>query len=427
MGESPAGRGGRSRAAGPGARTPRLFLLDDDRAARGWRPFSLTRPIGETLFGTLTLRRRAERALGLTCEGHLTEAALADFDEPGAPPCVPAADVGTTGDRLVLSSRLAVDAAPGDLSGPSVLALGSEPAGVWVPAGVALPPGLGDGDWPSWPRVPVEGALLANPWELMALNGDRIRADGLEASRPGGRPDPGVRLVGSGRVSLGPDATIEPGVVADTRSGPIVLDRGARVLAPARVCGPLYVGPGSTILGGTVAASSVGPACKIRGEVESSVILGYANKAHDGFLGHSVAGRWVNLGALTTNSDLKVSYGSVRAPGEDGLVDTGLLKAGCLLGDHVRTGIGALLHAGTTVGAGSVLVGPGALPRSVAPFTWIGAEGQVEVDVDGFVRAARRVMARRDATLTPAAERLYRRAHARTAAQRSSAARPVVP
>ena len=393
---------------------PRLLLFDDP-LARGWQPFALTRPAGELLFGTETLRARCERVLGIACEGHLVGRALLGFEEPGAPPCLVAAELRDDGDRLVVSSRFVADETPDAWpAGPAVLVAGATPVGVRVPHRERLPGGLEAGHYPEdWPRVAVAGTVLDTVWELMAANRERLRADGArfpESDSPGG-----VHRVGDGAISISPGATVEAGVVLDTTDGPIMVGPGARVRAPCRVCGPAWIGRGSTILGGELAGVSIGPACRIRGEVESSVVLGHANKAHDGFLGHSILGRWVNLGAMTSNSDLKHSYGTVRARVDGRAVDTGLLKAGCLLGDHVRTGIGTLLDAGTVVGAGTSLLGGRPVPKSVPPFSWGAGADLAEHDIERFLRTAGVVMRRRGLTLTAGMREMYRTAFLATA------------
>jgi hypothetical protein len=129
------------------------------------------------------------------------------------------------------------------------------------------------------------------------------------------------------------------------------------------------------------------------------VILGYSNKAHDGFLGHAYLGRWVNLGAFTTNSDLKNNYGPVRVGGAAGPVDTGLLKVGCFLGDHVKTGIGTLLNTGSVVGAGTNLFGGEMPPTWVPPFSWGSGSRLTEFRLDKFLEVAERAMSRRDVAL----------------------------
>jgi UDP-N-acetylglucosamine diphosphorylase/glucosamine-1-phosphate N-acetyltransferase len=153
--------------------------------------------------------------------------------------------------------------------------------------------------------------------------------------------------------------------------------------------------------------------------VESSVILGYSNKAHDGFLGHAYVGRWVNLGALTTNSDLKNNYGPVRVGGPQGPVDTGLTKVGAFLGDHVKTGIGTLLNTGTVVGAGSNIFGGLMPPLFVPPFSWGRGHELTEYRLDKFLDVARRAMARRDLELDQAAETVLRRAWEATRTMRT--------
>ena len=398
----------------------RLFLFDDD-VARGWQPFTLTRPAGEMLFGTESLRARAERVLGLKCEGHLAGDILLGFDEFGAPPCLTLGMIGDTGDRLFLSSRLVPAAASRAHRNPTVLVAGSEPVGAWVPAGTEAPRALFAGAWPEWPRAPLDGTVLGSVWELMAANPDRVRRDG---DRFPDDPLPAhVHRLGRGRVALGSGAEIDPGAVLDTTNGPVILAAGARLQAPCRVTGPVYVGPGSTVLGGAIRSSSIGPACKVRGEVESTVILGYTNKAHDGFLGSSVVGRWVNLGAMTSNSDLKHTHGSVRLELEGGKVDTGLTKAGCFLGDHVRTGIGTLLDTGTVIGAGSAIFGGGMPPKHVPPFSWTGRGEPAEYDIERFVETAARVMARRNVELTAGMRRLYRTTFSETSPLRSASKR----
>ena len=200
----------------------------------------------------------------------------------------------------------------------------------------------------------------------------------------------------------------------DTTNGPVILAADVRVEGPARLAGPLYIGDGSKVLGGVLANSSVGPGCKIRGEVQSSVVFGFVNKAHDGFLGHAVVGRWVNLGAMTTNSDLKNNYGLVRLRIRGRTLATGRIKAGCLLGDHVRTGIGTLLTTGTVVEAASSLLGLRMPPRYVPPFSWDGGEEPEEYDIDRFL--TRRPGSWRGAgvEMGDGTRNLYRRAFAET-------------
>ena len=402
-------------------RPHRLYLYDDP-TAREWHPFSPTRPVGELLFGTETLRARVERVFGTVCSGHIAGDDLLGFAESGAPSCTtidrPAPEVP----RLLINSRFV----PGENTvalpsrGPALLVTETDVVGAWIPDGVPLFRSLLTGDGlPAWPEHRVAGRLLGTVWDLMAENADRIRMDASRLHDVAVAAE--VHRIGSGPVAAAADAVIEPGVIIDTTAGPVVLASGARVQGPSRLTGPLYVGEDSAILGGAVESSSIGPCCRIRGEVQASVILGFSNKAHDGYLGHSVVGRWVNLGAMTTNSDLKNNYSRVRLLIGGRQIETGLLKVGCFLGDHVRTGIGTRLDTGTVVGTGSNLFGGGMPPRDVPPYSWCSGSEPTEYDLDRFLTTAQSVMARRDVRLDDGMRAVYRNAFAASAGQRAAA------
>ena len=142
-------------------------------------------------------------------------------------------------------------------------------------------------------------------------------------------------------------------VVIDAEHGPVYIDEGAEIHPFTRIEGPCYVGKKSILLGAKCReGNSIGPMCRVGGEVEESIIHGYSNKYHDGFLGHAYVGEWVNLGALTTNSDLKNDYSSVSVMLDGHTpIDTGSTKVGSLIGDHTKTSIGTLLNTGAYVGA----------------------------------------------------------------------------
>ncbi len=376
----------------------RVYVFDD-RVADGWAPFALTRPCGELRFGRWTLRERLESVVGVPAAGHLSRPWLARYAEHDGVPCVGPDHLPHDGRCLVWSSR-AVPAGAG---------IDPEPANLWVGdalAGVLLAPEhpRPDAAWladpapfPELPDRRVEGTWLSRAWDLVARGPDQLARD-LSASTalpPGEGVPAGAWKLGSGPVRVAPSARVEPGVLFDVREGGIEIGPEVEVRTGTRLAGPLYAGPGSRLLGGAISGFAGGPMSYVRGEVEQVTMLGYANKAHDGFLGHAYVGRWVNLGALTTNSDLKNNYGSVRVgpPGEE--VDTGLYKLGCLIGDHAKTGIGVLLNTGTIVGAGSNLFGAELPPKWIAPFSW-GRGAALEVyRRDAFLATAAKVVARR--------------------------------
>jgi len=391
-----------------------LFLFDD-AGARAFRPFSLTRPTGELLFGAFLLRERAERFWGTPCLGHFSSEGLNGFREDGAPGVLPLGSVDDSRHRILHSSRFVARGRRPAFDGePKALICRGEVVGYFLPAGTDLPDEanlLAPESLPGFGKVELEGQVMAAPWELMTRNGNQLKEDIPEAF-PGYAAEeiPGCHLLGNGLLSLGRDVTVDPGSVFDLRNGPIRLSDGVRVRAHTRLEGPVYVGPGTTLLGGVISQASLGPVCKVRGEVESSVILGFSNKAHDGFLGHAYLGRWVNLGAFTTNSDLKNNYGSVRVGGPDGPVETDLMKVGVFLGDHVKTGIGTLLNTGTVVGAGSNIFGGAMPPTYVPPFSWGSGSDLTEFRLEKFLEVAAKAMARREVKLDRGMEAVLRRA-----------------
>lgn len=391
------------------------LLLFDDGIARAFHPFSLTRPVGELRYGTHLLRERAEGFWRLSCGGHLASDGLAGFGEEAAPGVVGREALSPSHSRILHSSRFApAGPAPDPPREPTTLFCRNEVVGFVLPAGAHLPDMdllLNPAPLPGGAQMEVEGTVFRAPWDLMAGNGDQLRDD-IPRFYPGYAAEelPGCHILGTGLLSLGKEVEVEPGSVFDLREGPIRLSDGVTVRAHTRMEGPAFVGPGTTILGGALSEFSTGPVCKIRGEVECSVILGYTNKAHDGFLGHAYLGKWVNLGAFTTNSDLKNNYGAVRVGGADGPVDTGLMKVGAFLGDHVKTGIGTLLNTGTVVGAGSNIFGGAMPPTYVPPFSWGSGFDLTEFKLDKFLEVARRAMGRRGAELDPEMEGMLRRA-----------------
>lgn len=195
------------------------------------------------------------------------------------------------------------------------------------------------------------------------------------------------------------DAQILPGVSILTEDGPVVIDRGARVTPFSVLSGPLYVGPNAMLDHVKIGGSIVGRGCRLGGEIEKSVLGDFTNKHHEGFLGHSLAGSWVNLGALTTTSDLKNNYGQIRLRIGQTDVSTGRIKFGSILGDCVKTAIGTMLNTGTVVDAGCNVFGMRP-PRYLPALSW-GVEGG-RYDLDRFLADCAVVFARRKETV-PAA------------------------
>ncbi|MFO0876042.1 MAG: putative sugar nucleotidyl transferase [Gemmataceae bacterium] len=413
--------------------------LFEDALAPDLEPLTLTRPAFDLLCGCTTLATKQIRYFGAQEYGVLVRPYLtgvaAEYHS-GTP--VNDLDWLRRGPVVLVNARWLPPAPlPGvthDLDEPIVAVCDGEVAYV------ALTPNLLDDcspltldacleAWRDSLRIrTVGGRMLRYLWDVVDANGSEIELDAWLTSPERPRRTEGLpALVGpADRLIVDPTAHIDPMVVADTTAGPVIIDRDAVVTAFTRLEGPCYIGPGTQLLGAKIrGGTSLGPQCRIGGEVECSVVWGYSNKYHDGFLGHAYVGAWVNLGAGTSNSDLRNDYGEVRVQVRGRAIDTGRSKVGCFLGDHTKTGLGTLLNTGTSAGAFCNLLPTGSLlPKYVPSFAnvWNGALRD-NADLPALLKTARRVMRRRGKTLDLLHERLYQQVWEQTAGVRRQAIR----
>jgi UDP-N-acetylglucosamine diphosphorylase/glucosamine-1-phosphate N-acetyltransferase len=242
--------------------------------------------------------------------------------------------------------------------------------------------------------------ILANTEELLR----QCQAGGVHA----GRTHPGAHLLNPRAIHVARGAVIQPGAVLDAESGPIHIEADAVIGANAVVEGPCFVGPGSLVRPTTLlrGGTSIGPVCKVGGEIEASIFHGHANKQHDGFVGHSYIGPWVNLGAGTVTSDLKNTYGAIRVFLNGVGVESGQQFLGSIIADHAKTGIGTILPTGCVIGVASNVFTQAAVPRFVPSFAWLTEAGLTNYRFEKAIVIARTVMARRDVHLGEADVRL---------------------
>ena len=395
-----------------------LVLYDDERA-RLFEPFALTRPTAELRAGALLLRERWERALGARASATVAAPHLADFAEFDAPGVMTGGTLAAG--TIVANSRFAVALAPADAdadvwrSGDRVAAVRlarDVPVADLADGGLALDALVGPGSR----ERSVGGRWMDEVWELVAAVGAQLSEDLplLAGAFPAASLPATVQVTGGHRVTLEPGASVEPFVVLDASAGPIHLAAGATVQSFTRLAGPCYVGRASAVLGGPVSGCAIGDVCRVRGEISATVVLGHANKGHDGFVGHSYLGRWVNLGAGTTTSNLKNTYGTVALWTPAGVRDTRLQFLGSLLGDHAKTGIGTRLTTGSVIGAGANVYGSAMPPKYVEPFAWGDGAPYGAYELEKFLAVAERAMARRQVALGDGGRRqlatAYRRA-----------------
>jgi UDP-N-acetylglucosamine diphosphorylase/glucosamine-1-phosphate N-acetyltransferase len=384
-----------------------LYLYDDARA-RAFEPFALTRPMSALRIGAMLSRNRWARAHGAAVVGVIAGPAHDDFEEDGASPVARELTSGA----IVANSRCAVSLAA-SLSEADVWMCDGRVAAVKLERDVRLSI-LADG------RVPLEelvrdnarvatldGRWVDEVWHLVTDLRTQLGEDiaVLGPQLPCDKPLHAT-TIGTHGTFVERGAVVEPYVVLDVTAGPVLVRRGATIRAFTRLVGPCVVDGASTILGGRVHACSIGESSVIHGEISETVVLGHSNKSHEGFVGHSYLGRWVNLGAGTITSNLKNTYGTVPLWTPEGQRDTGALKLGTMFGDHVKTGIGMRLTTGTVLGAGASVFGAAVPPpKYVPPFTWGDGRSPGIYHIDKFLEVASRAMARRQVHLSDQSRR----------------------
>jgi UDP-N-acetylglucosamine diphosphorylase/glucosamine-1-phosphate N-acetyltransferase len=256
----------------------------------------------------------------------------------------------------------------------------------------------------------VKGVVLEHIWDIIARNCELITS--RFSSVRTRKPSRNIYVIGSSTyVHIAASARLHRQVALDVTDGPIYIDEGAEIRSFTSITGPTYIGQNTVIDRAKISRSSIGPSCRIGGEVEECVFQGYANKYHEGFIGHSFIGEWVNLGALTTNSDLKNNYGPVRLEIAGESVSSGLTKLGCFIGDHTKTGIGTFIPTGAIIGCFVNFFGGGMMPKNVPCFQWLSPEERTGYDLDKAIATARTVMKRRGVTMSPRQENVIRHIH----------------
>jgi len=274
----------------------------------------------------------------------------------------------------------------------------------------------------------AKATVLSHLWELIHHNPEAIAADFEAAGKAGivGTFSDHATVWGAkDQVYVAPTAEVQPFVCIDTKGGPVTIDEGAIVHPHTRIEGPAYIGRDSVVVGGKIREGcSIGPVCRVGGEVEESIIHGYSNKYHDGFLGHAYVCEWVNLGAMTTNSDLKNDYSSVQVHLKGELVDTHDTKVGSFIGDHTKTSIGTVLNTGTVVGCMcNVITSGGMTPKFIPSFTMFLDNKMFNIPFKKTIETARIAMSRRKRELGDAELELLEAARTLTKPERDELVR----
>lgn len=240
---------------------------------------------------------------------------------------------------------------------------------------------------------------------MIQKNGEVIVSDFALMNRGGlilGQLSRMVEMTNEAHIHIGKRTTIGPFVHIDASKGPVYIGEDVTVKANVVIEGPVFIDDHVIIQPAFVRGNtSIGHHCRVGGEIEGTIMLPYSNKYHVGFVGHSYIGEWVNLGAMTTTSDLKNTYGNVQLQVGRRKIETGQQFLGSLIGDHVKLGIGSLLSTGSIIGFGAMLATGGFIPKWVPSFSWMTSTKSERYDLEKFIETTQIVWARRGRTLLP--------------------------
>lgn len=262
-------------------------------------------------------------------------------------------------------------------------------------------------------KLKVRADFISNSWELAIKNPKQLTSDIHDSGNLGtikGKLYDGVYLINKKQIHIARGVKIKSGTVIDAESGPVYIDRGTTISPNVTITGPVYIGEKCTINAGAkiLYGTTIGESSKVGGEIAESIIHGFSNKQHDGFLGHSYIGTWCNLGANTNNSDLKNNYSSVELVLGKKKIDTKELFVGLIMGDHSKTGINTMFNTGTVVGVGCNIVGAGYPPKYIPSFTWMNLQSKpVPHNLTKFFETARAVYKRRKVQFTAVDKKMY--------------------
>ncbi|HEV8377620.1 MAG TPA: putative sugar nucleotidyl transferase [Tepidisphaeraceae bacterium] len=249
------------------------------------------------------------------------------------------------------------------------------------------------------PRAQSQTRLVERLWDLIKWNEESLIEDHAQTRRERKAFPPGpYHMVEQENIWLGEGVRPSPGVVLDGSKGPVVVDDNASLGANCVLQGPCYIGPYAAVspLAIIRPGTSIGMMCKVGGEISNSILFGYTNKIHEGFLGDSYIGKWVNLGAGTTTSNLKNTYDEISVQTPQGMVKTGRRFLGALIGDHTKTAIGTRLTAGSYVGFSSMLAVSNIAPKVVPSFTFNTDAGSQPYRMEKAIEVMKSVFDRRN-------------------------------
>jgi len=368
------------------------YILFDDYSWQNLLPLTYTRPVSELRVGILKIREKWEKMLKASTS-FLTHSYLSDKFT-----------LKTEKDNILLNGSVLPDEdlirAIEQLEMGQVLCTEDIILAARTDEVKNLPDGSCFEDFLNI-QYDTEFIHIGYPWDIFKNNGHAILSDFklITSGRKSSKLSSTNTLLEPENIFVEEGASIEA-VTLNARSGPIYIGKNSEIMEGSAVRGPFALCEHSKIkLNAKIyGPTTIGPESKAGGEINNSVIIGFSNKSHDGFLGNSVIGEWCNIGADTNNSNLKNNYAEVKMWNytQEKFISTGLLFCGMIMGDHSKCGINTMFNTGTVVGVSANIFGDG-FPRNFIPsFSWGGPQGFTEFKIDKAFEVATEVMIRRD-------------------------------
>lgn len=360
------------------------ILVDTPEDRVNLLPFTFTRPVADIRIGILTIREKWEKYLGVKTQSQTEEYLSKKYTNTA------------TGENIringsVCPSRELLNEIE-SLKPQQVLYAGD----IWLAS-------FDDGaDYQQSIRIESKSTVfkISNLWDIFSKNGKAIQDDFnlITQGKTSAKLSDTNTIIGAENIFIEQGVIVECAIL-NASTGPIYIAKDAEIMEGSIVRGPFSLGEHSALKMGAkiYGPTTIGPHCKVGGEVNNSVIFGYSNKAHDGFLGNSVIGEWCNIGADSNNSNLKNNYAEVKLwnYAQEKFVNTGLQFCGLMMGDHSKCGINTMFNTGTVAGVNANIFGAG-FPRNFVPsFSWGGAAGFTTYKIKDAFEVAQRVMERR--------------------------------
>lgn len=269
----------------------------------------------------------------------------------------------------------------------------------------------------------VDANMIQYPWNLIHINKEQITSDFKTYVKDGSDLEnkyKGVHFIMDSQIYIGKNTTIKPGSVLDAENGPIYIGDNVKVSSNSVIEGPAFIDDDVVIkaLSRINAGSNIGRVCKVGGEISNTIIQNYTNKQHDGFLGDSYIGAWVNLGAGTVNSNLTNLYGPIKVQQFDKIIDTGQTFLGMIVGDHTKTAINTKITTGTIIGFACNILLTSTPPKFTPSFSWYSDNVTRAYDITRELQVAKRMMARRNKKMTRNGEKVFKTIFALTETER---------